>query len=610
MTPTLLLVALAVAARDDEKCGPLLWHQGYAENLPGKPLVYAESAQQCCDFCHATAGCQFWTWNGVPPGNGNCYAKASNKTEGGGGSATMVSGGIGPSPPLPPPPAVKISLVGVPGSIISEANPTYASWNIDSSCNRGFHRTDFTNPNLIEAARGLSPSVLRFGGSGNDNLVYGLSAGSPECAGIVATDCGYTTPGCLNSSHWDALHAFAQAGEAQILFGISFGLDAACKGGASYEWDATNAEALLIYLAARGQRVFGFELGNEINNQGGPPCNLTASQQAAAMLRFATLVQATQPEAKLIGPDTGYREWQAWLEAYLPLTSPSRGSSSRASSVLHAVTHHVYPGASRASFNHPQALDSTLAEIEWYTRTIASLAPGAQVWAGEDGPIGGGNDGTCGSNSVCGTYADALWYADDMANRAAHGFVQYQRQTFFGGAYGLTTSGSPHTQSALGASEAVLLRPGYYTSFLWKRTLGASVLNASSTSPFVRAYAFRGAPPSRFAAEECAEDGATQLLIINLYNTTNVMALLALGGATQFAAWTLTPPAEGAFSMRVRLQEELLRDIVDAATNATGFLGVIPVPPVLGRTADGIELPALSVTFACAWAARGHHSVR
>lgn len=73
----------------------------------------------------------------------------------------------------------------------------------DESLIEGFHRTDFSNPNLLAAAKGLSPSKLRFGGSGNDALVYGLSEGSVECAHIVATDCGYTTPGCLNASHWD-----------------------------------------------------------------------------------------------------------------------------------------------------------------------------------------------------------------------------------------------------------------------------------------------------------------------------------------------------------------------------------------------------------------------
>ena len=40
--------------------------------------------------------------------------------------------------------------------------------------------------------------------------------------------------------------------------------------------------------------------------------------------------------------------------------------------------------------------------------------------------MGGGNDGTCGGDkSVCGTYASALGYADDLANRAKHGFSQY-----------------------------------------------------------------------------------------------------------------------------------------------------------------------------------------
>jgi len=36
---------------------------------------------------------------------------------------------------------------------LSRTNPTYASWNIDSSYNRGFFHIDFTNANLRAAAR-------------------------------------------------------------------------------------------------------------------------------------------------------------------------------------------------------------------------------------------------------------------------------------------------------------------------------------------------------------------------------------------------------------------------------------------------------------------------
>ena len=53
--------------------------------------------------------------------------------------------------------------------------------------------------------------------------------------------------------------------------------------------------------------------------------------------------------------------------------------------VLHAVTHHVYLGMERSSFNSPALLDSPLPEIEWYAATVAALAPAAQIWAGENG---------------------------------------------------------------------------------------------------------------------------------------------------------------------------------------------------------------------------------
>ena len=85
-------------------------------------------------------------------------------------SDTMVSGGITPGPPVPPPPPVTVAVPS--DTVLSVTEPTYASWNVDSSCNRGFHHTNFTNPNLIAAASGLRPSRLRFGGSGNDALVY------------------------------------------------------------------------------------------------------------------------------------------------------------------------------------------------------------------------------------------------------------------------------------------------------------------------------------------------------------------------------------------------------------------------------------------------------
>ena len=207
------------------------------------------------------------------------------------------------------------------------------------------------------------------------------------------------------------------------------------------------------------------------------------------LVRVLVLVLGAAAGPLMIGPDTGYRDAQDWLRAYLPPVA--------AAGQLHAVTHHVYDGPGKSDYNSPSALDRGLSEIDWYTDIVTSLAPSAQIWAGEDGPIGGGNDGTCGGDkSVCGTYASALGYADDLALRAKRGFAQYNRQALFGGGYGLTASpsGGLGQTSGLGRTEALLLRPGYWVNFLWKRTLGRSVLNATSSSPMLRAYAFTGAP--------------------------------------------------------------------------------------------------------------------
>jgi hypothetical protein len=500
-------------------------------------------------------------------------------------------------------PSAPVVVTLVSDAPISTTEPTFASWNIDPSCNRGFRDTAFDNANLLAAAVALRPSRLRFGGSGADALVYGLSDGAPECAaaGVNESACftGYTTPGCLNASHWDALFSLAQNSDTDFIFGVSINLAEACAAGPGYVWNASNAATLLAYLRRSGQAVWGFELGNEANNNGGAPCNLTPAMQAGAFNAFARMVAEALPGAKLIGPDTGYASWQTWLSALLPLVRPG---------LLHAVTHHVYLGMERKDFNVPDLFDTPVPEIEWYTSACRSLAPTAQIWAGENGPIGGGNDGTCGAESVCGTFASTLFYADDMALRAKHGFSQYNRQDLFGGAYGLTAS--PSGAMALARDDVVAVRPDFWTSFLWKRTLGLSVLNATSSSRLVRAYAFAGAPPSPFASGLCGGGGGgsggsgLQLLLLNLDNATSAAVTLPPAGAgasVTFAAWSLTPTASGGpFARVAALNGAVLPAAIDVARgDPRSFLERIVQPPVTGLVSGGAELPPLSTTFLC-----------
>jgi hypothetical protein len=270
---------------------------------------------------------------------------------------------------------------------------------------------------------------------------------------------------------------------------------------------------------------------------------------------------------------------------------------------LYAVTHHVYPGIRRTNFNSPETLDRILrGDIQWYGPIVQEQAPNAQLWAGEDGPAAGGESGTCSGTegdphniSACGLYATVFWYADDLALRAAHGFKQYQRQDLVGGRYSLVRT--LHDNEYEPATASVILHPDFWVAFLWKRIVGASVLNAtlSTSSPkTLRAYAHCGAPPSTFRVsgwEEGSELSAT-LILINLDNSTTKTTRLSLPGVTSSLMWTMTSPVNGIFGENVLLNGKLLNSKV---TNGAAIKDV----PVAGIKGDGaqVDLPPLSVSF-------------
>ena len=300
--------------------------------------------------------------------------------------------------------------VDVSGGVISRTTPRYASYNVDSSADRGFFHIDFNNSNLRAAAASLEPATLRFGGSGNDYLHYDVPDAGYACASSPHNDSDFY--GCLNASHWRDLSGLAQAAGSHFLFGLSFDLAAACAAtpNGSYVWGGEEAEAMMAaWLVAGGKGegegegegeaatptpVWGFELGNELNNRGPGkrpaasvaecPHQLRPAQQAAAFHRLAEIVarrfpddpphrdddgHAPNPQQRpvLVGPDSGYLNPQPWLNGTL---GPGADGAPGAGPLLHAVTHHVYPGVDRAHYNDPAVLDTVLEDIGWYARSL------------------------------------------------------------------------------------------------------------------------------------------------------------------------------------------------------------------------------------------------
>eukprot|EP00940_MAST-03C_sp_MAST-3C-sp2_P001553 g1553.t1 len=340
---------------------------------------------------------------------------------------------------------------------ISTTTESYASFNVDSSFNRGFFHVNFTNENLIAAARSLQPATLRFGGSGNDLLVYGTPINPCNASKLEACTTTWSTTEegacCMNTSQWHDFEDFSRAIGSELLFGVSFDLVAACKTGSSYVWSDRNVRDFfehVLFADGPPRNMYGFELGNEVNNNE-IHCNLTALQQARAFRDFADLLDDFYPDRDeksrpyLVGPDTGYLNSEAWLRDFF-------SNISAYGPRIHAGTHHVYPGVTLQNWNLSSTLDKVLNDVSWYVPLLH--ASGVQIFAGEEGPKGGGENGTCGGHEVsaCGTFATVPWYADDMALRASKGFVQFQRQDLIGARYGLI--GIQHDNEDLDSSFA------------------------------------------------------------------------------------------------------------------------------------------------------------
>lgn len=485
---------------------------------------------------------------------------------------------------------IQISIGISPINIIHDE---YLSFNIDPSCNRGFHYTDFTNKNLRSAALYLAPARLRFGGSGADYLTYSFTSGQPECSNIPFAPppqqpgCDYVTPGCLNSTHLTSLLDLADSATVDFIFGVAFNTTASCLGSS---WESSNADRLLTYFASTGRSVWGCELGNEVNNAG---CPNSPRQQASAVNEFRQQVlNSTTPNTRLIGPDTGYNNPMPYIAQYLGNITPG---------ILTAVTHHVYLSLERKDFISSDTLsaklDSALPDIADFVSTVTDSESGAEIWAGEMGPIGGGDDGTCGTNSTCGVFASAIWYADDAALRATSGFTQHNRQDLWGGAYGLVNSLTSIME--LGVTDPLLIKPDYYISWLWKRTLGTGVLQAQSSSSAVRAYAFSGRPPSNFASRVYC-GSAPQILLLNLASSNITVDLPTPSRVTSYAAWTLAPLGGDPFSAIATLNGSPLPTLLNVEqSNPVNFLGYITIAPILGSLTSPFQLTPYGIAFIC-----------
>ena len=256
--------------------------------------------------------------------------------------------------------------------------PYFASWNIDSSTDREFFLLPFDSPALLAAAAGLSTGsgLVRFGGTGNNALHYGVP-GAPPC---VPTGRLHT---CLNETTWRGVAGLAAAAQSPVVFGANFFPNGATP---NATFDATNAVQFFSWARQSGLApIWGVELGNEINKL------LSAEQQAAGLLALDDAlkgVYGADPRPLLIGPDA--------LGLHSLLAPPGAiptavilkymqdfvvGMQGR----LRAVTHHEYIEINATNVLQPAFMDTTLQLARAVVSAVRAVSATVEIWAGEIG---------------------------------------------------------------------------------------------------------------------------------------------------------------------------------------------------------------------------------
>jgi hypothetical protein len=415
-------------------------------------------------------------------------------------------------------------------------------------------RYDFSRPRLRRLAAALGPAYLRIGGTDADRTAYQLDDRPPPDRGARWL---------LTRQRWDDLADFARDADLRLIFTLNAGPSARDRHG---DWDPESARALVEHAQRRQDPVAVWELGNEVNAF--PLTHgswLSADRYAGDLARARALLGASG--ARLAGPSS----------AFWPLIGEGRSFNGalleRAGALVDVVTWHYYPQQSRrcplatrraqpGRMLSPEALadvDRWAGQVE---REARAHAPAASLWLGE---TGGAQCG--GEPGLSDTFADTLWWLDELGRMARRGQKVVVRQTLSGSDYGLIDD------------RTLEPTPSYWGSWLWRRMMGSRALAAAPTpaAPSLRVYAHCARPDAPHAAP-----GAVAMLLINVDGAAAVTVQVP-------PAAVLSLEADGLAARQVRLGGVPLRADPDGNPPALDEAG--------GSLQRAVRLPPLSAAF-------------
>ena len=364
--------------------------------------------------------------------------------------------------------------------------------------NASFLIADTTHPRLRQAAKHLSPAILRVGGSPGDRTTYEFGS----------TSCKKGDFYCLRKAQWDGWQELARDANIRIMFGLNF-LGRVNNG----KWDAKNARELITYTYSKyGGKppIFGFELGNELSARG-PKAEdvVTGFRELRGIVQNLSLGQPP----KIAGPacGDGGPHNPAWIEQFM---------KNGGRELIDVATYHWYvtPGTDKtlpADVLTTKWMDAEVTKTEQTKKQFDSWAPGVPLWQGE-----GALAADSGQDGLTNRFEDTLWYIVRLGALAANGHAVWNRQTLIGGYYSLFDQKTlrPH--------------PDWWAAVLHKRLMGTRVLHATSSEASVYSFAHctAGGAPA----------GAVTVALVNLLSSQLSISFNGVGSSSSQDQYCLT----------------------------------------------------------------------
>lgn len=342
-------------------------------------------------------------------------------------------------------------------------------WHPDAKKNYGLigkHKNkpfDFNNRILIDLLKGLSPAILRIGGSKSDEILYGNDNRKNTISNLS-----------LNKIH--NIFSFSKKIDAEILFTLNAGK--LCRD--KKIWISDNLKILLDFINKKNIPLKYFEFGNEPNGFfiRGLSWKVSAKQYAQDFLTCKRFLIQRYPHHVLIGPGCMFFRKMGDITQFQKKFLKNKAYPD-------IISWHFYPFQSSRSpinfkkitpytFLKPKHLDRS---DKWVKKNIQwkqKFSPHSDIWISET------SNALCGGQpGVSNTFASCFWWLDFLGKMARYEQKVIIRQSAIGGDYSLI-------------DDATLLpNPDYWASLLWKKLMGKEVYETNHSNKYaeLRIYA-------------------------------------------------------------------------------------------------------------------------